>query len=716
MSERTLHRITQHLSIREVQQRVQQNIDRVHNKAMVTIGQAARLFGFSESQLRDWEKIGLLRPERPAASPDAKSDVKQRQYSFDELDKLAIIDELIHHAGLTPSFIPANIDELWNSIRNAETLSVAGTSSSEEAVSAQPEAYRYITSRVNYIYQDEMFWRLYASHSLLLSINLLYEDIPGTYAGLILPSKGLEYGVPESETLPRIGEALVGWLDQTRSFYTFLTPAPEFKFPSDFSIRPLYGNRESAQMDGSLSDPTLIALNRDKVNNLHLDAETVNVVHRLLAPIYEDRQYWSRYMGQGMKDLVQLSMDQTPRVPDAILTGLTNMVIRLGEKLSDDESRWHHCCILLPDNTYSPLQQRRLNVRVVSEGSSNLMNVVLQPLEHYSTTISVRAFRGNRVLYHEVVGREDTTDAFTQLEGSVGSCVAVPIGGEVSQPLGILYVASYHARDFSTEDLRLLRLMARMAEEILRSYDVRQRMSRKLSAVMKNPVNTDTLFDNFRSEDQLVRDIDKLLADLQEGIEQKQAGLRKEDSVLAQEVSFIAVELSDQSDYDTKYDYLLLRNVYLRIGELINKHFRSLSSLPGYRRPYHIYGSRYYIFLPNVTLEEAHKQAKRLKSALDGAYTFNSLYVSTGNTVPLAPAQSLSAVVTNIGVSSYLYTKLEDILQRYPGRAPSEVRAIVRNTILNFLEVLLNQAQKAGGDIIMSWDRHRDEIVPLLRN
>lgn len=716
MSERTLHNITQYLSTREVQQRVQQNIDRVRNEAMVTIGQAARLFGFSESQLRDWEKIGLLRPVRPAASPDAKSDVKQRQYSFDELDKLAIIDELIHHAGLTPSFIPTNIDELWNSIRHAQISSVAESPSEEEAASTQPKSSRYITSRVERLYRDESFWRLYVSRSLLLSIHLLYEHIPGTYAGLILPSKRLEYGVPESETLPRIGEALVGWLNQTRSFYTFLTPAPEFEFPSDFSIYPLYGKRESAQIDGSLSDPTLIALNRDKVNNLHLDAETVNVVHRLLTPIYEDRQYWSQYMGQGMKDLVQLSMDQTPRVPDAILTGLANMVIRLGGKLPGGESRWHHCCILLPDNTYLPLQQRRLNVRVVSEGSSHMMNVVLQPLEHYSTTISVRAFRGNCVLYHEVVAGEDTTEAFAQLEGSVGSCVAVPIGGEVSQPLGILYVASYHARDFSTEDLRLLRLMARMAEEILRSYDVSQRMSHKLSAIIKNPVNTDTLFDNFRSEDQLARDIDNLLAGLQERIEQKQAGLRKEDSVLAHEVSFIAVELSDQSDHDTKYDYLLLRNVYLRIGELINKHFRSLSSLPGYRQPYHIYGSRYYIFLPDVSLEEAQIQAKRLKKALDGTYTFNSLYVSTGNTFPLAPAQNLSAVVTNIGVSSYLYTKLEGILQRYPRCTSSEVRALVRNTILNFLETLLNEAQKAGGDIIMSWDRQRDEIVPLPRN
>jgi hypothetical protein len=190
-------------------------------------------------------------------------------------------------------------------------------------------------------------------------------------------------------------------------------------------------------------------------------------------------------------------------------------------------------------------------------------------------------------------------------------------------------------------------------------------MSSKLSAVMKNPVNTDTLFDNFLSEDQLVRDIDSLLADLQEQIARQLGGNR-------QEVSFIAVELSDQSDHDTKYDYLLLRNVYLHIGELIDKHFRSLFSLPGYTQPYHIYGSRYYIFLPNVSLEEVRKQAKGLKKALDGTYTFNSLAVSIGETIPLAPAQELSGVVTNIGVSSYLYTKLEDILQRYPGRGVYE--------------------------------------------
>ena len=71
-----------------VQERIRQNMERGRNRATVSIGRAARLFGFSENQLRDWEDRGLLQPFRPAGGG-------QRQYSFGELDKLAIIRTLM---------------------------------------------------------------------------------------------------------------------------------------------------------------------------------------------------------------------------------------------------------------------------------------------------------------------------------------------------------------------------------------------------------------------------------------------------------------------------------------------------------------------------------------------------------------------------------------------------------------------------------------------
>ena len=74
--------IRTYLQNEDVQKRIRQNIQRGHLEATVTIGRAARLFGFTENQLRDWEDRGLLKPFRITT---------QRQYPPAEVEKLAII-------------------------------------------------------------------------------------------------------------------------------------------------------------------------------------------------------------------------------------------------------------------------------------------------------------------------------------------------------------------------------------------------------------------------------------------------------------------------------------------------------------------------------------------------------------------------------------------------------------------------------------------------
>ena len=106
MEERQLKNIKRYLQSEDVQERIQQYMQRGRSEATVSIGRVAQLFQLKENKLRDWETRGLLKPLR------SKDISGQRQYSPSELDKLAIIKELVDEGGYAPSDIPANIEDV----------------------------------------------------------------------------------------------------------------------------------------------------------------------------------------------------------------------------------------------------------------------------------------------------------------------------------------------------------------------------------------------------------------------------------------------------------------------------------------------------------------------------------------------------------------------------------------------------------------------------
>src|SRR6266852_6748715 len=128
MNEPNVERIKQHLQSKEVQERIQNLMLDALSKATVTISRAANLFNFTESQLREWEKRGLLKTDRPALSQDGKTSTGHRQYSPEELDKLALIRELMDQDyGL--SEIPQNIDVIWKQVLTEQQSQVQTISS-----------------------------------------------------------------------------------------------------------------------------------------------------------------------------------------------------------------------------------------------------------------------------------------------------------------------------------------------------------------------------------------------------------------------------------------------------------------------------------------------------------------------------------------------------------------------------------------------------------
>jgi len=696
MDGRNPQRIQKHLEDETVQQRVRQNILRGREDLTVTIGRASELSGFSISQLRDWEKKGLLKPVRPELS-DAKSATGQRQYPISELDKLAIIRELIDE-GFPPGAIPPNIEEIWTSLQGSQSPTNINVSMPESRTSSEAGSNKYlpINKRMNMAYLDHFYWRFYASRALQLVLTLLAEDVLGTYSGLILPAKeSYDRHIPDSSNLAEVGESLVGWLGQTRSFCTLLSPAPSFEYPSDFQILPLLAEGEQ-----EAEDPTLVVVQRDEVSKLNLTRDVVETARCLLKPLYEDKWKWKKYFGEGMQDLINPGVDFTPRLPDRVLTHLTNIVVRLGGKNSDGEDRWRFCYILLPENQTLPLQQRSLVIRAMSRHVRHSVGMTTLTPEKYRTSLSVRAFQSGHIVYRQESSPEDTTLQFSEIEGPVRSNIAVPIGGETGEPLGVLYVTSYETNAFSPKDCRVLRIMTRMIEELLNGYNARKQLTRNLVDLIKDPETVDPSFREFWSENDFIRDIEGLLKDVQvrESYEAhgKVATTISADVsslLIPDEISFIAVDIDHQDRIVRDYNEQMLRNLQKTIGQRIRDLLPALFTRYTDYKLYHIYGGRFYLFLRGFSLEKTKKNADRLKKALEGNVAFKQSDL-------LGSTYIIPDVSLHLAVTWYSYDKLKEFLETKQYQTIADVSSILYRTLDSVLKLGIDE----GGNVIYGWD------------
>src|SRR5581483_7711530 len=232
MDERDKPSIEEFLLREKVQVAILRNMKRIRSETTVTIGSAAQLFGFTENQLRDWEKNNLLTPHRPASG---QKQYTQRQYSYEELEKLAIIRELIN-ARYSPSDIPQSIYELWKEIAvQSHTIDENG----------EILEHKHIDGRVSLV-EKQAFWRIFVSRILRLSLMLITENISEATLGIILPLQSTSILTEDlrSDDLPKIGRSLVGWLAQSGSFTTFIDISPSFEFSSDFHVRFLEKEHE----------------------------------------------------------------------------------------------------------------------------------------------------------------------------------------------------------------------------------------------------------------------------------------------------------------------------------------------------------------------------------------------------------------------------------------------------------------------------------------
>jgi GGDEF domain-containing protein len=711
MDERSKQRIREHLQDIAAQERIQRYMEKGRAEATVTISRAAELFQLSENRLRDWEEYGLLSPLRPTGPKG------RRLYTPGELDKLAIIRELLD-AGYAPSDIPPDVDRVWHAISDeAEhtlTFERRRPHGPQTGSGKREKSALSIPPRIDRV-RNELYWRYFVSRALRFALMLICEDLPHTTAALILPlAPSVPVGAIQSvEECVKLGESLIGWFDQGRSSYTLLVPAPTFDYATDYRLLPLAAMTED-RVEEAPQDNTLILLDR-RSRRLTLTPPMVATIRQLLRPIYEEEQLSRSCFDAGMRDALEPSTDleKLSSDEDVALNGLAEAIVKVGGMNEDGEPRWKFSCVLLPNYPASvlSLQQRALVVRAQSSLSPYKVGVTaVHPLGS-AIGPCLRAFQSGHIISQPVISAEDLPLVRAEENGlgrneegeRMRSAIAVPVDGPDGMSIAVIYVAASTPHAFSEGDQRVLRLMGNMVGELLETYRIRLRPMGKLRDIIAAPGCVDPLFRDFLSENDFARHVESILRD---AMESKMEDREERPGDVA---SFIAIDIDNQSSLANKYGDRMARDISRAVGLRILGQLRAFKD-EGKCEFYRIHADRFYLVLQGIPLEQACARAELLRKVLRGSYQIDPQRAPAGQPTLPENMVTFSNITVRLAVSSYFYSKLREILQRY-----STENAIVeaRLLLMRFLDEGLDIGKRAGGDQVMSWDPHNRGIVPL---
>jgi len=683
MNEPNVERIREYLQSKEVQERIQKRIQDARSKATVTISRAANLFDFSESQLREWEKRGLLKTDRPTLSSDSKTSTGHRQYSPDELDKLALIKELLDH-DYALGDIPQNVNVIWKQIVGEQQYPVPPTPRQDNDRVREVEHYP-IDTHVDAA-DEEYFWRFFVSQALRLSLLLICEEMPGTITGLFLPlkRKGPGLRIESPRDILQAGPSLVGWIGANQAFYASFEPAPTFDVPTDFRIEYLPGWEEN------ICPAPIITIQRMARAIIVTDMQVASI-QRILELVYKHVNDWLPYFGSGRRDWIEhvTNFGLNPNVTDALLDKMMNAIVELGGE-EQGRMRWRFCNLFLPQDPALPLLQRTIRVRAHSSNSPARLNSMVLTVEQPGLTF--RAYQSGETIYRSYITPKDTLLAYRDSEESTQSAIAIPLGQADGMVAGAIYIASDAVDAFSPDDQRALRLLTRMLEELLATYQARLFVSGKLTEAIAMPRIVDVSFREFLSEEDFIDEFESLLNDI----------LRQEDTTQLEreEISFIVLDIDKQTPLVIKYGDRAARNLSREVGLKLQGRLR-LQSNPEFRKVYHVGSDRYYLKLPGMPLHDARNLAEQLRQLLGGDYRVDVRRPMAGRPALLDELLVLQNMTVRLGVSDYKYLKLKEVLGRYErGNAVAETRTLILN---NFLQSL-NYGQHYGGDCVVSWD------------
>ena len=710
----------------DIRERVRKQIKEARAAATVTIGRASKLFGFSENQLRDWEKRGWLNPQRPDNDSSSEQDGrKHRQYAPGELDRLAAIRVL-----MDSNYSPAEISQSMDQIRRvvdflsqpskislaseAQLARIADTAQENEA--GRMPIDQYVDNA-----DEELFWRFYAASALRLSLILLREDNPGTIISIILPIESHPPISVSTANIAELGPCLIGWLERNLSFYQ-LYDVPSFEQYTDFRMHHLQVMKNGIAQEDNSQVSTCIVVQR-KALPLNISDTILITIRRLLAPLSLRKNEWLPLFAEGQRSFAIPAIDFNRGLPnDVILPKLADLIVSMG-----NDKGWRFACILTPHDPQLPVSQHKLVVRAKSENAPEeykLGTTLVSPLDEV-ISLSLRAYQGGRICYRHLVVSEDKSVVKYEWEKPIGSSIAIPIGGEDAAPLGVIYLVSREPNAFDDNDQRVLRIVARMVQELLLTYQTRLLVAEKLTPLIDSPALADLAFARFPSETDFITDLERHLRTILER-EDLEAPLKailersdpkEQRKALVQYfssndvLSFICIDINDQTSLTQKYGEKMTRNLSREVGRRIEEKIPTSFPNRFNCKLYQAYGDRYYILLPGIPLEEVCAKSWGFKEALDGTYQIDALRFTTDRPTP-GEMLVQEDITVRLGLVCYPSIKLYELMRR--PQAASHPSEIITARIRMDLDHVLKVAQEEK-NAIYSWDPEQWEYREILK-
>lgn len=529
-------------------------------------------------------------------------------------------------------------------------------------------------------------WSAYyfVAQTVHLSLALMAESLPVSHVGLILPlQKRISRSAISLENISSLGLSLIGWLEEDGSCHLLLDSAPDFKYKNDFHIEllPL-----TVGQGGAANNSALLVVPR-KTGTLSLPPEVTETMRILLTFIQNSKQDWHQLFREDSyhRFTPMNRMHNGTSFPDALLNALADMVIRLGNFTHMEQKKWQFCCLLRPAASWLPIQQQNLVVAAKSEGAPHHVNVTTVSPNEDSLCLSLRAYQSGAIHHIDDVTVGDTIIKFLTEEGPVRSAVAMPIGGEHGEAIAVLYVVSYEPGAFSFIDLSVLRLIGKMIENLLATYNGTQKILEHLVDIVKNPQIVDTHFTEFSTENDFRRDVRLLL----QSIFTRHQGQQHHENI-----SFIAVAVDDASNIVRKFSGATLRNLNRDVGFRIKARLRNLFE----EYPlYYVYGDTFYLLLKDTPLPRAQERALTLINTLSGQY-----HIDASNTAVAGPNLAehkllIPEVTVRLVVTSYGQKEMVALIEQH-----EEDVNMVSIKIRSALERGLKIGEERGGNIIMA--------------